>query len=720
MPKVQNVPTYLKPYLFHGLALDWSMGGQATAEECPFCGRGGKKFRVNVDNGLWDCKVCGEKGNAYVFIRKLWEDSAKRGCDRLNDLATDRKILSPSTLTKWGVVQSHLTFDWALAGHNQAGNLNQLYRYINRIVMATPTLNHQLFGMTTYDRSRPTIYVTEGPWDGMALWEVVDAAKDREASVLAVPGCNVFSDAWLPLFEGKWVVLLFDNDHPKENKGRTSRAGYDGMQRAAKILAGTAKGIHYLHWGDEGFDPALPSGYDVRDWVSRGSTASERIALWKELMRRTKPIPKDWAGDGTGRTPKPAESPSISCSPCQKWSDMIMAWRKALKWTDGLDRALAVMLASVTSTKAVGDQLWVKVIGPAASGKSTLCEALSVNKQFVVAKSTLRGFHSGFDDGSGENYSPLREMIDKTLVIKDGDALLQAPNIEQILSEARDVYDRVSRSSYRSKQSKDWQGLNITIILCGTASLRQLDSSELGERFLDVVIMESIDDDLEDEILWRVVNRADRSMAFESDGNIETQHDPDLVRAMQLTGGYVGWLRENARDLLATIDSSEEALKKCARLGKFVAFARARPSDSQDETAEREFASRLASQHVRLAKCLAAVLNRKSLDDEVMKRVTRVAMDTARGRTLEIIKYLYNHHKEGAEVKGLAIHTNCSEEGERKLLRFLRKIGAAETFTTKHAPTGLTTKVRWRLTQRLFRLYEEVTSKAKSEDHADA
>src|SRR5690606_35550052 len=142
-------------------------------------------------------------------------------------------------------------------------------------------------------------------------------------------------------------------------------------------------------------------------------------------------------------------------------------------------------------------------------------EAISVNQDYVVAKSTIRGFHSGFKtDGNGEEDNSLIDQIrDKTLVTKDGDTLLQSPNLGQILSEARDLYDSTSRTHYRNKMSRDYAGVRMTWLLCGTSSLREIDQSELGERFLDCVLMDDIDDELEDAILWRVANRVDRNMS---------------------------------------------------------------------------------------------------------------------------------------------------------------------------------------------------------------
>jgi hypothetical protein len=341
------------------------------------------------------------------------------------------------------------------------------------------------------------------------------------------------------------------------------------------------------------------------------------------------------------------------------------------------------------------------------SGKSTLAEAVSVSKKYITAKSTIRGFHSGFkEDGSeGEDNSLLISLYDKTLIIKDGDTLLQSPNLPQILSEARDIYDGVSRTSYRNKMSKDYEGIRLTIILCGTASLRAIDSSELGERFLDVVIMDRIDDELEDEVLSRVAHRADRNMSTESNGEAVSRYEPELAAAMQLTGGYVEYLRQNAADIIASIDMSTEAKHLCTRLGKFTAHMRARPSRHQEENAEREFASRLVSQLVRLAKCLALVTNQNTVNETVMARVRQVALDTSRGQTMDIVNYLWSNRPEGLTKGSIAAKTGQPEVKTSELLRFLRSIGVAENYTSESK--GTRGHQKWRLTQRMVRMYRE-------------
>lgn len=719
MPKIaEERPEMLQPYLFHGLEL--GEGSEEAVGECVFCGK--EKFSANARSGLWQCFVCGERGNLYTFLRQLWEVSYERTTD-YEDLRKNRRLLYTETLEHFGLCRSIGNGKWIMPGYGANGKLQQLYTYLNTpkgwAWFPTPTLDHQLLGRFDLTSSKH-IYVCEGPWDMMALWEVMRYSRvDGErivstssntdnllavADVVAAPTCTSFDDRWASVFEGRAVTLLYDSDHPGENN--KPPAGYAGMKRVAGIIAGAnPTEIRYIDWGTLGYDPALPSGYDIRDVLKEGHSISERTHLLQAILDRLKEVPEDW------KKAKAKGTDSINCTPCTSYKELVAIWRRALKWVPGLDHALVFMLAVVASTKAVGDQLWGKVLSPAGGGKTTLAEALAVSKKYVVAKSSITGFHSGYTDKEGkEDNSLIPHVMGKTLIIKDGDTLLQKPNLGQILSEARDLYDSTSRVHYRNKRRADYQGVRMTFLLCGTSSLRSIDSSELGERFLDCVIMEGIDDDLEDEVLVRVAHRSKRNMTVEANGTPDTHYDGDLFKAMSLTGGYVNYLRDNAPELLAQIDMDDFALAQCIHYGKFVAFMRARPSLRQEETAEREFGSRLVSQLVRLATCLAVVLNKRSVDKEVLSRTRQVALDTARGKVFEMAKHLYEHGMKGSEVRAISLYTNQSEDRVRKLLRFLKAIGVVEPFTVQLG-SGVQSRPKWRLTKRLYELYKKVLPK---------
>ena len=401
------------------------------------------------------------------------------------------------------------------------------------------------------------------------------------------------------------------------------------------------------------------------------------------------------------------------CLECTDYKTLNISWRKALRWTDGLDRTLSAMLASIASTMSTGnDQLWLKVMGPPSCGKSTLCEAVSMSRKYVLPKSSIRGFYSGYkSDAKGkEDNSLVVKVNGKTLVTKDGDTLLQTPNLGQILSEARDLYDGASRTHYRNKMGRSYEGIRMTWILCGTASLRVLDQSELGARFLDCVVMEGIDDEAEDEVLERVAAREAMKVTCHADENSKVQLDPKTLHAYRLTGGYVNYLRTNAQELLSQLEVDETHLHRCTRLGKFVAFMRARPSTKQSEEAEREFAPRLVAQAVRLMMCLSIVLNRKTPDEEVMRRVTAVMLETARGHVLKLTSLMAKAGSEGMSAAGLATWTNRTENDTRAMLRFLKQIQIAEPYNRPKTTSDRVNPVRWKLTLPMARLHDVVYS----------
>lgn len=422
----------------------------------------------------------------------------------------------------------------------------------------------------------------------------------------------------------------------------------------------------------------------------------------ESLLAMLRPAPDEWLIQ-----PK-TQSSELLPAPCKSYTKLVEAWRAALRWDDGLDCALAVMLASSASTMLVGEQLWFKILGPPSSGKTTLLEGLAVDREHVISKDSIRGFYQGWRDkrGSDEDLSVAALARGKTLATKDGDTLLKAPNLQQILSEARGLYDRVGRTHYRNAIMRDYEGHRMTWLLCGTLALREIDESELGSRFLDCVVMDSIDDDFENDVAWQAANEEADCMRRESNGRADGQHPRNLARAMRLTGGYLHYLRDNVVRLMSNVELSEARRGQCVGLGKFVAHMRARPSSSSDEAeASREFSARLVKQHVRLAKMLSVVLNRREADEEVMRRVRRVSTDTARGKPLEIVNAL-RRTPDGMESGSLSTKLALPQAKTSKALRFMRDIGVVRNVTLK----GRRNRVRWMLTKKMVEMCREVES----------
>lgn len=284
-------PEHLRPFTFHGVHLELQ-GGQGVGD-CPFCGKEGK-LSVHAETGLWRCWSCGGGtdnggGNSLTFMRLLYgqwssktnENELPFGSGYLEKIADDRRLLSRDTVRSWGVCIDPLG-TWIVPGYDTEGKLTQLYRrtriqergeWVWRLlptpgVWAAGKVHALHMPVGDWEPLRPNILICEGPWDGMAVWETWPRPRPLEnvqGNIVAVPGCNVWRAEWTKMCAGKHVTLMFDSDHPRENN---ARAGYDGMARVAKRLSGVAASVRYLKWGENGFDPTKPSGYDVRDFLT--------------------------------------------------------------------------------------------------------------------------------------------------------------------------------------------------------------------------------------------------------------------------------------------------------------------------------------------------------------------------------------------------------------------------------------------------------------------
>lgn len=719
MMKLTDVPERLRAFVFHGMELEFKIGqqkGQARGD-CPFCAKEGHFF-VNIETGLWDCKVCLSTGNPIEFIRQLHASSFS-GTKDGNYLALSKdRSLNTMVLKRWGLAVSILTGEWLIPAYNVDGKMTNLYRYAllngKKLLLSTPDCAQQLFGRGKWISSRKKVAILEGPWDGMAYEEMLESYRldsggklvrttDRKQSVaalynvVATPGCGTFQKAWYPLFEGMDCEVLFDSDHPKEvgENGSTELrepAGYAGMRKAcAHLHEAKAKSIKYLFWGESGYDRSKPSGYDIRDAKKDG------VKL-PGIVSRLQSPPEDWLTSHSDEEGKTRLQPKT----CDNYHELREAWGKTLKWTRNLDDTLIVMLACAASTPLIhqGDQIWLRVIGPPGSAKSTLCEALTVAREYVYPCSVQTGFHSGY--GRGEDTSIIADIDGKTLITKDGDTLATSSNRDQTLGEARDLFDGTARARYRTGKHNDYQGHHMTWILAGTGSLRKLNKSYLGERFLDCIIYEKSESPecvLEQEILHRSARAAFSRMRLQQDTS-SSQIDEHLGESMSLTGGYLCYLRKNIINLVQSVSCSDDVLDLCTQFGTFASFMRAKPDkDTEEDDQEIELATRLTSQFVRLVNCIAVVTGKTNTDLECIRLLKKVVLDTSKGMTLNIVRFLYGMNT-GLPQKRIIQLCRKADTVVRKRLSFLQEIGVVAPIIDRDHQ-GL----RWALTPKLCSLY---------------
>lgn len=698
---------YYLAYHCHGLDLRQGPGDQLIAD-CTFCGRD-NVFYVNRTTGQWDCKTCDPNGgNLTTFLRRYWQWLSSTSID-YQPLSLSRGLLKPDTCRKWGVVLSQ-DGTWLVPGLNHERQLVQLYRYIRQPngqyrLRATPAPSKDDHGRGLHqiidapDRSK--VIITEGVWDGMLLSEAID----NQYTVVAVPGCNIFKSSWCSLFSGKQVILAFDNDYPDCN-GRIN--ALLGLERITNILATSStppKSISYLKWGDTNdyVDDSVPSGYDVSDHLRKSNTIEGRRKLWKGLLSKTVPVPKEWTVRKVSLL-KPTAT--------DNWKEVRLAWKKAMiNWPppgESLDYAMLVMLATILSPRTQGDLVWVKMIGPPSCGKSVLCEAISVATRYVKPISHMNaGLFSGYrtTNDDTEDNGLINDLNTKTGVVKDGDTLLQHPRLPMILAQFRDAYDGVTRTHYGNRMGKDYNNLRFSLIISGTKNISKMDRSDLGERMIDCIAVDSIEPETQREIGLGVLLRSVTQGKLTVNGSPESSLSAEIVEARKRTAGFIEYLCDDPDRVLKDIETEDilEVAPVIYDWAEFTAYMRVKmPITRKDQPAvdpQKELPFRLTSQFGRLALCLAAVLGKRSFDSVVMALVRKVVMNTCEGPTLKLANCLFPSGSQGLEQSAIAIKMGTTATETAEILRFQKELKIVTPQVTG------TRSIRWRLTEPVRALY---------------
>lgn len=759
MPEVKqrsDVPVGLRPYSFHGL--DLTINNNHGVGDCPFCNKEGK-FSIDCESGLWRCWSCGggtDKGggNPLTFIRMLHELSIDPSSkDFLEHITDDRRLCSINTIKAWGVCESAIIQGSCLVpGFNlETFKLDQLYKRTkiqdsdgkwSYRLLPTPGVwpegkSHAIhLPFTDYDPSkpRPNVVICEGPWDGMALWEVCQNNQLGIADIIAVPGCNVWRDEWTNFCINKNVYILFDSDHPRQQGIRVYKAGHDGVQRIAKRLTGHAKSVSYLKWGKEGYDPDRPNGWDIRDALSgipnKSIPLKHREIVLDELIKRIEHVPSDWFSPISSLNPTNGvvnnafisngsiTTTVIESKPCSTWSECENAWKQAMHWRSDMSATLASILAVCASTRQSGNQLFMDIVGSPGVAKTTILRGALTSKHCVHVENITK-LISGYKKAGEEEVdcSFIARSNNKTWITCEFDTILNSYQYNELMSKIRRIFDGETSSSYgNSDKDRVYSALRTPWIRAGTWKMMTQDQSQLGDRFLRVIINDP--DEKEKRQILRSAIRSERSAMVEvSNGTSGGIVDPATRKAYALTGGYIDYLVSKVEEELQVVNDNipEWVEDLCIDLAELSADMRARPNEDKrkkDNYDSKELPTRLARQNIRLAAHLSVVLNKKTIDSEVMKLVRKISLDTSFGHSLNICNWLCSinpkslskTYQECGGLPEITLNTWCNITEERmiNLLMFLRKIDVL--VLRKSSNNGS----MWALTDRVHELYQRI------------
>lgn len=599
---------FRKAYWQHGVDLSKNTDSKGNhTGNCPFCGSL-KKFSVNGEDGRYRCWKCGETGNLYTFLKRIYEEGKE------NTSSEDYKALKKlkpglmwTVLKSLGYVLNPLTNRWSIPVFSRDGKSLLGLRYWCPVekghVSATYSTKAHFLGL---DRLNPTgpIFIAEGDWDYPALhWLLEEGQYPKPWSVLGKPGAGVF-----PLDDLDWggreVYLCDDND----------LAGRQGLTIAGNKLTNSKsppKSIKVVKWLKD-----LPEGYDLRDFC-RDNAKTPKAGLQSLLN-----LCEDFATSGV-KTIKRIRRESIE--------EVIEDFREAKILVDqSFADTLAICLATAFSVRIPGDPIWLLVVAPPSSGKTTLLESFLGTDQYckAISKFTSQTLISGLRGPDGRDLSLLPELNGLVVVIKDYTTIkrLPATTQEELYGILRDIYDGHTCVIYGNGQRREFENINFSIIAGVTDIIHGDSRATLGERFLKVNLL---GEHFDQEGLIRAAIRGNEDKAS---------------RTEAIQRSVLGFLdRSITQEDLPDLSGYHET--RLAALAQIVAALRATVERGREGILYRpraEIGGRLAVQLTRLAKCLCFVFRKETIDSEVFRLVQKVALDSATEFNLEVVQVLAN------------------------------------------------------------------------------
>ncbi len=247
--------------LFETLGLEFHVNGSVqVVADCPWCGK--PKFYLNRTTSQYDCKVCGEKGNRFGFLRRFYADALEATTDEQYQELKRLRGLPLQTLKRHGFAFDRAGGCWLIPFKSRHGLVLNIVRYwpprgtAKSRKQNLPTLETQFYGLDqlSADAGR-LLFLCEGPFDAMALDHHLREKKTRERyDILAVPGATIFKPTWANLLRDRKVRIVFDNDD----------AGRKGQQRVVKVCreANIPCELSLFQWPD-----GFPAGTDINDLV---------------------------------------------------------------------------------------------------------------------------------------------------------------------------------------------------------------------------------------------------------------------------------------------------------------------------------------------------------------------------------------------------------------------------------------------------------------------
>lgn len=488
--------------------------GVNVSGTCLFCGSYSAKlqktkntFFVNTSNKRWDCKMCGLEGGYETFLQELQNFGQLQITNSLiKDLAAEKSIDAKTLIVhKVGYNPLINRYYVPVFAPNKTVVDLKIYNPDSKArarFISSVGANKSLYFGYNYDRNNP-IYLTEGEWDRMVMWETLVATKSK-GSIVGLPGATSLKTEWINYFKGMDVIVLLDNDYDREVQGKlVEGAGKKGSQKIYRMLKGVSRSLKFLRWPEK---LKLKDGFDIRDLKIYYKGNYEKIIEFVYKYLQDEP---EHSLQATQEESSPVcdygtmfDGKGCSISKVHK----VFSKHLLFKNTNAIDITLATLVAN----RFPGSPVWLFLVGASGSGKSEIFMSLgNLRSVELVSSLTPHVLISGATNYSGSADPSLVPRINgRILGIKDFTTIMGMcqTNQNEIIATLRDCFDGSCAKPFgNGRQVKYDSKFGLIAGVTHIIDHFSEDLTSLGERFIRYNIELEQSEHGENTVLWKVI-----------------------------------------------------------------------------------------------------------------------------------------------------------------------------------------------------------------------
>lgn len=632
----------LGAFIQHGFQPE-QIGGQQVQGYSIFSGE--NSMWVHPTKKMWSCNKTGKNGGFKTWIQEVVKHCRDNIGMGMGKLVKDRGLLR-KTIRHHEIGYNEVTDRYIVPIYDGNGDSFSDVKVYDMNAkskkwkfVSTSGMTNSLYGQHTVKGSNGTIWLCEGEWDAIAMWEILQSVGLENDITLAVSGGTTFKNEWHGIFKDRDVRVLYDHD----------KTGFRGQNKVHKSISSLVRSIQYVHW--DSIDN-VKDNFDLRDYYIKIKKKNAKATFngVKSFLEHTPHALAEGDEDKEQVEVEKLEG---------KFVHPRTVYKEYRQWLHMPDTTvLDVMFGSIIANRLPGDPLWMFIVAPSGMMKTELTLSISEAPYVVTTTSmTPHSLISGSNKGSADP-SLIPRLDGKILAIKDFTTILNMNQMakEEIFGILRDAYDGKTEKYFGNGVIRSYNSLfGLVAGVTPAIDMYTEGQTALGERFLKYRIP--------------VALNAKAAIAFLQRAQANSNSEVDMRNSLRDIGKRV--LSYDYHNLPIMPADIKERIVYAAYWTAQMRGTVVRNDFTQDQKFEPfvELGTRLTKQYTKLINGIGMFRGLEELGESEIQIITDIAVGSVPANREKIIRAVY---KEAGEEEFI----------EKDIVKWIR--GFAPEMVRKH------------------------------------